>query len=129
MKRMLISMVPVALAQLASPPAAAQDYPRARFAEQSGAEIYRGICQACHMPDAQGAVGAGAYPALAANRHLQVALYPVGLVISGRKAMPAFGDSLTDAQIAAVVNFVRSNFGNRYKDVVTPEMVSRLRPQ
>ena len=129
MRRMLISLVLVALMQLASRATAAQDYPSARFAEQSGAEIYRSICQACHMPDAQGAVGAGAYPALAGNRHLQAALYPVGLVINGRKAMPAFGDALTDAQIAAVVNFVRSNFGNRYKDLVTPEMVSRLRPQ
>lgn len=129
MRRMLIPLVLVALAQVLGGVAAAQGYPAARFAEQSGEEIYHSICQGCHMPGAQGAVGAGAYPALAGNRHLQAALYPVGIVINGRKAMPAFGGSLTDAQIAAVVNFVRSNFGNRYKDVVTAEMVSRLRPQ
>jgi mono/diheme cytochrome c family protein len=107
----------------------AQDYPSQHFTQQTGAELYHGICQGCHMPDANGAIGAGAYPALAGNRHLQAALYPVGVVINGRKAMPAFGDALSDAQIAAVVNFVRSNFGNRYKDVVTPEMVRVLRPK
>jgi mono/diheme cytochrome c family protein len=115
---------------LASRTASAQDdYPPEFFPETDGAALYRSICQGCHMPDARGAIGAGAYPALAGNKHLQAALYPAGIVINGRKAMPAFGDSLTDAQIAAVVNFVRSHFGNRYKDVVTPEMVRTLRPK
>jgi mono/diheme cytochrome c family protein len=109
--------------------ALAQDYPPQRFTQQSGADLYHAICQGCHMPDANGATGAGAYPALSGNRHLLAPLYPVGVVINGRKAMPAFGDALSDAQIAAVVNFVRSNFGNRYKDVVTPEMVRLLRPK
>jgi mono/diheme cytochrome c family protein len=109
--------------------APAQDYPQARIAQQTGADIYHNICQTCHMPDARGAAGAGAYPALAGNRRLQAALYPVGIVINGRKAMPAFGDALSDEQIAAVINFVRSSFGNRYKDVVTPQMVKLLRPQ
>jgi mono/diheme cytochrome c family protein len=33
---------------------------------------------------------------------------------------------LTDAQIADVVNYVRSHFGNRYKDKITPEQVASL---
>ena len=37
------------------------------FEEVSGDELYHAICQGCHMPDAQGAKGAGAYPALANN--------------------------------------------------------------
>jgi mono/diheme cytochrome c family protein len=122
------TLVLVALAPLVNAGLLAQDYySQARFPEKSGAELYQSICQVCHMPDARGAVGAGAYPALAGNKHLQAALYPVGIVINGRKAMPAFGDALTDEQIAAVVNFVRSHFGNRYKDVVTPGMVKQMR--
>jgi mono/diheme cytochrome c family protein len=36
-----------------------------RFMQRDGEVIYRTVCQGCHMPAAQGAVGAGAYPALA----------------------------------------------------------------
>ena len=35
------------------------------FPFDGGEAIYKGVCQGCHMPDAKGAVGAGAYPALA----------------------------------------------------------------
>src|SRR5580700_8800332 len=35
--------------------------------------IYRTVCQSCHMAAAQGAVGAGAYPALANDPKLAVA--------------------------------------------------------
>ena len=41
--------------------------------------------------------------------------------------MPAFGDYLTDAQVAEVVNYVRSHFGNRYANPITPSEVARLR--
>jgi mono/diheme cytochrome c family protein len=127
-KKPLAALVLLCLAQLASGAAMAQGFPAQRFPFQSGEDLYHNICQGCHMPDAKGAVGAGAYPALAANKHLKAALYPVGVVMSGRKAMPSFGEMLTDEQIAAVVNFVRTSFGNKYKDKVTPEMVKVLRP-
>jgi mono/diheme cytochrome c family protein len=126
--RPLATLTLLALAQLAAGAAMAQQGQRVqRFTFQSGEDLYQNICQGCHMPDARGASGAGAYPALAANKHLSAALYPVGVVINGRKAMPSFGESLTDEQIAAVVNFVRTRFGNKYKDKVTPEMVKVLR--
>ncbi len=90
------------------------------FTQQGGANIYKAVCQGCHMPDAKGAVGAGAYPALAGNPRLEEAGYPVGIVIHGQKAMPAFGVYFTDTQIADVVNYVRSSFGNHYPDKVKP---------
>jgi mono/diheme cytochrome c family protein len=37
------------------------------FMQRDGEVIYRTVCQGCHMPNAQGAVGAGAYPALAGD--------------------------------------------------------------
>lgn len=126
----LTALALLAVAQLAPGIARAQqNYSPQSFAFVSGADLYHNICQGCHMPDAKGAAGAGAYPALAANKHLKASLYPVGVVISGRRAMPAFGEMLTDEQIAAVVNFVRSSFGNNYKDQVTPQMVTVLRPR
>jgi mono/diheme cytochrome c family protein len=104
----------------------------------TGAEIYSNICQGCHMPGAQGAVGAGRYPKLAGDAALVSWQYVALTVVGGRKGMPAFGTPvgnppfefgavrLSDPQIAAVVNYVRNNFGNQYKERVTAEQVSTL---
>jgi mono/diheme cytochrome c family protein len=100
----------------------------AHFRQQDGTALYRGICQGCHMPAGEGAVGAGAYPALARNQHLAAAGYPVLVVLNGSKAMPGFAPMLNDAQIAAVVNYIRTNFGNAYADAVTPSDVAGARP-
>jgi mono/diheme cytochrome c family protein len=108
--------------------AQAQEIYAGHYPQQTGEEIYQGICQGCHMPNAKGAVGAGAYPALAQNEHLQAAIYPATVIIGGRKAMPSFGDSFSDQQIANVVNYVRTHFGNDYKDPITPAEVAALRP-
>jgi mono/diheme cytochrome c family protein len=91
----------------------------ARFMAQSGEALYSDVCQGCHMPGGVGAVGAAAYPALARNSKLASAGYSLSLVINGRKGMPPFGQLLTDQQIAAVVNYVRTNFGNDFPDEVT----------
>lgn len=113
-----------------SPPsslAAGAHSARGSFVQHDGAALYRAICQGCHMPDARGAQGAGMYPALAANPKLASAAYPTLTVLQGRRAMPAFGESLSDEQVAQVVNYVRSNFGNHFADGVTPGDVARLR--
>jgi mono/diheme cytochrome c family protein len=90
-----------------------------RFVEMTGEELFANVCQGCHMPDAAGATGAGAYPSLAGNSNLEAAGYPIHLVVNGRRGMPPFGDMMTDGQIAAVVNYLRTHFGNSYQDVVT----------
>lgn len=97
------------------------------FSFQGGQAIFTNVCQGCHMPNAQGAVGAGMYPALAKNAKLETAGYPVAVVVHGQKAMPAFGSLLNDQQIADVVNYVRSNFGNKYKDKVSAADVKAQR--
>lgn len=98
------------------------------FKEQGGEALYKNICQGCHLPNAQGAVGAGAYPALAKNPKLEVSGYPIAVVVNGQKAMPAFGGMLTDQQVADVVNYVRTHFGNNFKDKVTAADVKTVRP-
>jgi len=94
---------------------------------QGGEAVFKNICQGCHMANAEGAVGAGMYPALAKNAKLEVAGYPVAVIVHGQKAMPPFGGLLSDQQIADVVNYVRTHFGNSYKDKVTPADVKAQR--
>ena len=80
------------------------------------------------MPDAKGAVGAGAYPALArrcqARRPRPI---PSAIVLHGQKAMPPLGGMLNDKQIADVVNLCPHHFGNKFTDKVTPENVKLQR--
>ncbi|MCS3561347.1 MULTISPECIES: c-type cytochrome [Bradyrhizobium] len=98
-----------------------------RFVEMTGEELFANVCQGCHMPDATGASGAGSYPSLAGNKNLEAGSYPVFLVINGRRGMPAFGDMMTDGQIAAVVNYLRTHFSNSYEDAVTTKDVQDAR--
>ncbi len=105
----------------------AQEIHAGSYPQQTGEELYKGICQGCHMPNAKGAVGAGAYPALADDRRLAASIYPITVVVHGQRAMPSFGPDLTDAQIANVINYVRTHFGNQYKDSVSPADVQAAR--
>ena len=105
----------------------------------SGEQVYRHICQACHMPDAGGATGAASYPALVGNPNVASAQYMATVILYGRGNMPSFMTrtdlfgfeamthvNLGDAEIAAVVNFVRSHFGNHYSDELTAADVTAL---
>lgn len=83
--------------------------PGASFIEQTGEALYANICQACHMEDGKGAVGAGFYPASANNLKLEARSYPVHVVLHGLKAMPPLKKLLSDEQVAAVVNYVRTD--------------------
>jgi len=98
-----------------------------RFVEKSGKELFANVCQGCHMPDGKGATGAGVYPSLAGNSHLETSGYPIAVVINGQRGMPPFGAMMSDDQVAAVVNYVRTHFGNRYRDAVTVEDVRAAR--
>jgi len=105
----------------------AQEIYAGKYPQQTGEDLYKGLCQGCHMPNAKGAIGAGAYPALADNIRLIASVYPVNVVVNGQRAMPSFGDSLSDEQVANVINYVRTHFGNHYKDSVSPAAVKAAR--
>jgi mono/diheme cytochrome c family protein len=107
----------------------------------TGPEIYVHICQGCHMPQGEGAVGAGHYPSLARSDDLKGRLGQIvaaQVVLNGRNGMPAFGHSqrrnplndptlLNDAQVAEIVNYVRSHFGNNFPERLTAAQVAALR--
>ena len=103
----------------------------------TGSEIYSHICQGCHMPQGQGAVGAGHYPKLAGDSALVSWQYAAITVLNGKDGMPPFGlpqtqimetrsVHLSDAQVADVVNYIRNNFGNKYKSSVTAKQIAAM---
>jgi mono/diheme cytochrome c family protein len=103
----------------------------------SGQQVYEHICQGCHMPGAQGAEGAGFYPKLAGDKKLVSWQYAALTVLNGKNGMPPFGlppeqvlqlraAHLSDQQVADVVNYVRSHFGNKYPATVTAKQVALL---
>jgi mono/diheme cytochrome c family protein len=109
----------------------------ATLSNVSGEDIYSRICQGCHMPHGEGAIGAGHYPKLAGSVTLASWQYVALTVLGGRNGMPAFSSPtnlawegptvhLSDAQVADVVNYVRTHFGNTYKDRVTADQVAKL---
>ena len=115
-------------------------YTRATLHNANGEAIFKNICQGCHMPDAKGATGAGTYPALTGNPRLASAPYMAATILFGRHDMPSFETKLTpsrgfddaklsDAQIADVINYIRTHFGNHYTDSISAAEVSAMHPQ
>ena len=88
-----------------------------------GAQIYAAQCVACHQATGLGLPGV--FPPLAQSEWVngkdeamaKILLHGItgSLTVAGKPfngAMPAFKDKLSDAEIAAVLTHVRSNFGN-----------------
>jgi mono/diheme cytochrome c family protein len=90
---------------------------------KTGEEVYRMVCQACHMEGGKGATGAGVFPALANNPRLGTKEYAIYIVEKGKGGMPYFSDSLSPAQVASVLNYLRTNLGNNYPEPVTIDEV------
>jgi len=79
------------------------------------------------MSDGKGATGAGTYPSLAGNRILESSGYPIEVVVNGQRGMPPFGSMMSNEQVAAVVNYLRTHFDNGYRDDVTADDVKAVR--
>ncbi len=103
----------------------------------NGQQIYEHICTGCHMSAGLGAVGAGFYPKLSGDKKLVSWEFAALTVLNGRNGMPPFGlppelaqqtraVQLSDAQVADVVNYVRSHFDNKFKPNVTAKDVAAL---
>ena len=92
----------------------------------SGETLYRTTCAGCHMQDGKGGTGAATIPALAGNPKLAVAAYPITIVLTGKGAMPSFVPYFTPAQMAEVLTFVRTSFGNNYAKPVTEADVKAI---
>jgi mono/diheme cytochrome c family protein len=102
-------------------------YTPASFSTASGEEVYRTVCQSCHMPAGEGALGGGEYPALAGNPKLAAAPFVAMMVLDGRAGMPGLGQMLSDQQVAEVTHYVRTHFGNDYPEAMTANDVKAMR--
>ncbi len=110
-------LVVALLAAAASSPSQAQ--------ETDGKALFLKNCAACHQASGKGIPGA--FPALAGSSFVQGKSTEVASVLlKGRGGMPDFSDSLSDREIATVLTFVRSNWGNK-ADGLNEADVSALR--
>jgi mono/diheme cytochrome c family protein/glucose/arabinose dehydrogenase len=86
---------------------------QARF--EAGREVYKSLCVACHQADGRGAEKLGK-PLAGSGLTLEAAGIPVRVLISGKEGavglMPPLGGALSDEQIAAVLTYVRREWGN-----------------
>jgi mono/diheme cytochrome c family protein len=101
-----------------------------------GLRVFEGACVGCHSFDGSGAVskyatllgtravndpdGTNATQALLQGTHLHTGL--------GNVFMPGFGNGYSDAEIAAVVNFVTGRFGTS-ASALTPDEVAKRRQE
>ena len=77
-----------------------------------GKALFLKNCAACHQATGKGIPGA--FPALAGNKFVQGKSSDVATVLlKGRGGMPDFSDSLSDLEIATILSFVRSSWGNQ----------------
>jgi mono/diheme cytochrome c family protein len=58
---------------------------------------------------------------------LKSKVYPITRVLNGSRAMPSFKSVLSNEQIMAVVDYVRTHFGNHYSDKISLEDVKAQR--
>ncbi len=93
-----------------------------------GEEVYGTNCAACHQANGEGVEGA--FPSLTES---DIVFGPkeehIDLVLHGVEGttMAAFGEQLSDAEIAAVVTYERNAWGNEMGDMVQPSEVKDLR--
>jgi mono/diheme cytochrome c family protein len=98
-----------------------------KFDEQGGEDLFGHVCAGCHQPDAKGAIGAAAYPPLAADQKLASTDFLLGVLLDGLRGMPPLGSMMSDEQVADVVNYVRTHFGNSYADALSAADVAAAR--
>jgi len=99
----------------------------ARAAAADGKAVFQKSCAACHQASGKGIPGA--FPALAGNAFVQgPAQDPATVLLRGRGGMPDFSASLSDADMAAVLTYVRTSWGNR-ADALTEQQVATLRTE
>jgi len=90
-----------------------------------GAALYAEHCAACHGPEGKGQ--GDIFPALAGNANLADTDMVLDTVLHGREgtAMVAWGEQMDDDQIAAVINYVLSAWGNDFGSVTAEDVAAK----
>lgn len=115
--------------------AAASATPAAGYDAVKGAALFTANCAACHQANGEGLPGA--FPSLKGNaavndadagKHIDVVLHglhdaEVGGVKYG-SPMPPFAGTLSDAEIADIIDYERSSWGNHGKPVTPADVAA-----
>jgi mono/diheme cytochrome c family protein len=102
---------------------------------QAGAKLYVDNCAGCHQSQGRGVPNV--FPPLAGNGVVLAAdpanIFKVvlgGIPAQGKfSPMPSFAGVLTDEQITAIANYVRTSWGNNAPPNATPDNVAKVRRQ
>lgn len=111
--------------------------PAPASASADGKQLYANACVACHQATGKGLPGV--FPPLADSEWVkgepkvlaQLVLHGITgpITVKGQQyqgAMPAFAEQFSDAELAAVLSFIRHEWGNEV-DAITPELVAQAR--
>lgn len=105
-------------------------------AKVDGAAVFAGNCQSCHQATGQGLPGvfpplAGSEWVVSGNKDvpMQIVLHGLSGAITVKGAnysgvMPAFGKTLDDASLAAVLTHVRKTWGNSASEIAAAEVAA-----
>ena len=100
-----------------------------------GAALFTANCSACHQANGEGLPGA--FPSLKNNavvnkddatKHIQVVLQGLhdakvsGVVYSS--AMPPFAATLSDVEVADIIDYERSSWGNHGKPIIAAQVAA-----
>ncbi len=86
------------------------------LAAENGEQLFLGNCAECHQADGKGLQEI--YPALAGSEVVSGSGVDVALVlIIGRGEMPSFAGSISNEDMAAIINYVRNAWGNSGEEI------------
>jgi mono/diheme cytochrome c family protein len=107
-----------------TPPVSRLSHAESSLLLNLGKSVYERQCSSCHGVNGEGKVPH--YPPLAGNQSIQMesAVNPIRMVLNGGyppgtqgnpmpHGMPPFSVSLSDDEVAAVVSYIRTSWGNR----------------
>ena len=89
-----------------------------------GQKLFLDNCAACHQRTGMGVPGA--FPALNGSKIvLGDPKGPIGRVLQGKGGMPSFQSDLSDADIAAVLTYVRGAWTNKAKPITAAQVAAQ----
>lgn len=118
----------------------ADGVPQDQVPEVDGRAVYARTCLACHQDNGDGVPGA--FPPLAGSEWVNGdKMIPTKIVLKGlhmpitvkgqtfNSVMPPFESMLKDEEVAAVVKYIRTSWGNQNSEFPSKEEVAKLREE
>jgi cytochrome c oxidase cbb3-type subunit II len=134
-KPMRSTLICACIAALVGAVAAADESVQGTYDAAKGRDLYLAQCSACHQPSGEGLPsvfpplqGSGVVNKDDARKHIDIVLHGMqgaragGVVYAA--AMPPFADVLSDADIADIIDYERSSWGNHGKTVTAAQVAA-----